>query len=146
MLVSHCFRASIFCWGWFLSDSAAESSVCLLIQPEQGPVPFSVSLWSFLQTGSVKRIMTAPRGSWHDFARRIEEVGLLDSHGLGCVDAHIGRGEPVLRSIGCSLDDLRKIGLRELSKPQATRVPAPLLQFYSRNNSRISRPLLAAGI
>jgi hypothetical protein len=127
----------------------AESSACLFIQPEQGPVPYSVSLWIFLRTGSVERIMTAPQASWHDFARRIEEAGLLESTELGCVDAHVGRGEPVLRAIGCTLDDLRKIGLCEVSRPDATRIPVPLIQFSrnfskTRNISGISLPLSVA--
>jgi hypothetical protein len=129
----------------------AESSVYLLIQPEQGLVPFTVSLWTFSHTGSVERIMTAPQASWHDFARRIEAAGLLDSNELGCVDAHIGRGEPVIRTVGCTLDDLRKIGLCEVSSPEATKVPAVLLEFskdYSSGKSRkgpsISRPLSVA--
>lgn len=127
----------------------AESSAYLFIQPEQGPIPFAVSLWIFLRTGSVERFMTAPQASWHHFARRIEDAGLLGSTELGCVDAHIGRGESVLRTIGCTLDDLRKIGLCEVSRPDATRIPVPLIQFSrnfskTRNISGISLPLSVA--
>lgn len=128
----------------------AESSVYLLIQPEQGLAPFAVSLWTFSRTGSVTRIMTAPEASWHDFARRIEAAGLLDSNELGCVDAHIGRGEPVLRTIECTTEDLRKIGLCEVSRPEATKVPAAILQFSrdysskSSNGPRISRSISVA--
>ena len=128
----------------------AESSVYLLIQPEQGSVQFAVSLWIFSRIGSVARIMTAPHASWHDFARRIEAAGLLDSNELGCVDAHIGRGEPVLRTIGCTIEDLRKIGLCEVSRPEATKVPAAILQLswdYSSKSSKIpsiSRPISVA--
>ena len=128
----------------------AESSVYLLIQPEQGLAPFAVSLWTFSHTGSVTRIMTAPQASWHDFARRIEVAGLLDSNELGCVDAHIGRGEAVLRTVECTTEDLRKIGLCEVSRPEATKVPAAILQFsrdYSSKSSkgpRISRPISVA--
>jgi hypothetical protein len=128
----------------------AESSVYLLIQPEQGVVPFTVSLWTFSHSGSATRIMNAPQASWHDFARLMEVAGLLDSNELGCVDAHIGRGEPVLRTIGCTTEDLRKIGLREVLRPEATKVPAAILQFsrdYSSKSSKspsMSRPISVA--
>ena len=67
------------------------------------------------------------------------------------MDAHIGRGEPVLRAIECTMEDLRKIGMRgEVSRPEAIKVPTAILQFskdYSSKSSkgpRISRPISVA--
>ena len=103
--------------------------VYLLIQPEQGSHPFDVSLWTISQMESTDRIMTAPQASWHDFAGRFEKAGLMDSCSLGYVDAHLGRGESVLRTIECSSRDLHKIGLRDVPRTHVKRLPVPLLQF-----------------
>jgi hypothetical protein len=110
------------------------SAVYLLIQPEPGPIPFAVSLWIFLSTESAEPSMSAPAASWHDFAQRIEQAGLLDNRSLGSVDAQIGRGEPVLRPIACTPDSLRKIGLTEVPPCHAKRLPASFLRF-SKNKS-----------
>jgi hypothetical protein len=124
-------------------SSELASPVYLLIQPEPGPTPFAVTLWLLSPNAFAEPIMAAPRASWHDVARRIEQAGLLDHSILGCVDAQIGRGESVLRPISCTRDDLRKIGLIEVPGMSSKKLPPSLLRF-SRNKSKLLRSLLPA--
>jgi N-acetylglucosaminyldiphosphoundecaprenol N-acetyl-beta-D-mannosaminyltransferase len=91
----------------------------MMIKPEKEKGPFAVSLWATWTGKSGPRVMAAPESSWHDFSSRLENSGLLDSDSLGCVDAHVGRGEPTVRYVSCSLEDLQKIGLRDVPESEA---------------------------
>jgi N-acetylglucosaminyldiphosphoundecaprenol N-acetyl-beta-D-mannosaminyltransferase len=76
--------------------------------------------------------MAAPEASWHDFASRLENTGLLDRDSIGSVDAHVGRGEPTVRYVSCSLDDLEKIGLRDVPESDAKKLPKIASAFYQK--------------
>ena len=102
-----------------------DSSTCLylVVQPEKVAAPFAVSLWATWAAGSETGTMASTPGSWHDFARLLEHAGLMDSSDLGWVDAHVGRGEPIIRSLSCSVADLEAIGLGEVHKLDDRGVP-----------------------
>ena len=76
--------------------------------------------------------MAAPEASWHDFASRLENSGLLDSNSLGSVDAQVGRGESTVRYVSCSLEDLEKIGLRDVPESDTKRLPELAGEFYQK--------------
>lgn len=133
-LLQFCFLTSP--WGLCMVSSQSVSSIAqpvyLLVQPEQDPQPFAVSLWTLSQVGTSERIMTAPKGSWYEFADRFEKAGLLDSCSLGRADAHLGRGELILLTLECSWSDLHDFGLREIPRTHANPVPSQLLQYSTR--------------
>ena len=76
--------------------------------------------------------------SWHHFARRLEEIGLLGAGDLGRVDAHLGRGEAVRCSVACGVETLQQIGLRKASSSGVARVRSSFLtrmrRFWVRQN------------
>ena len=78
--------------------------------------------------------------SWHNFARRLEETGLLGAGELGRVDAHIGRGEPVQCSIACGIEVLKRIGLHETAPSGMTHPSGSLVtrmrRFWVRQDDR----------
>jgi hypothetical protein len=88
------------------TTSSKRFNLYMMIKPEGTSSPFSVSLWATWSGESGPRVMAAPEASWHDFASRLENTGLLDRDSIGSVDAHVGRGEPTVRYVSCSLDDL----------------------------------------
>ena len=104
----------------------------MVIKPEKAKGPFAVSLWATWTGESGPRVMAAPQSSWHDFASRLENSGLLDSDSLGCVDAHVARGEPTVRYVSCSLEDLESIGLRDVPESDAKGLPGQAGALYQK--------------
>jgi hypothetical protein len=114
------------------TTSSKRLHLYMVIKPERTSSPFAVSLWASWPGESGPRVMAAPVASWHDFASRLENSGLLDSDSLGCVDAHVARGEPTVRYVSCSLEDLQKIGLRDVPESDAKGLPGQVGAFYQK--------------
>ena len=114
------------------TTSSKHLDLYMVIKPEKAKDPFAVSLWATWTGESGPRVMAAPESSWHDFASRLENSGILDSDSLGCVDAHVARGEPIVRYVSCSLEDLQKIGLRDVPESEAKRLPRQAGTFYQK--------------
>ncbi len=114
------------------TTSSKRLHLYMVIKPERASNPFAVSLWATWPAESGPRIMAAPEASWHDFARRLENSGLLDSTSLGSVDAHVGRGEPTVHYVSCSLEDLQKIGLQDVPESDGKRLSELPGAFYQK--------------
>ena len=113
-----------------MSHLGTSCSKCLylVIKPERASSPYAVSLWATWPGESGPCVMATPEDSWHEYSRRLEHSGVLDSSSLGCVDAHVGRGEPVVRYVSCSLPELHSLGLRDVPRTEGKRLPVDALQ------------------